>query len=164
MFFCFFKAPDGQVRSIYYDRIVCDVPCSGDGTFRKNVDIWKKWNFAHACNLHSIQMRVAQRAAELLAPDGVMVYSTCSMNPVENEAVVYNLLLKFKGQLELLDVRHKLPGMKTANGLYSWKVMSKDGDIYEKIEEVADKWKYLLREPMFPPTRELAQELKLERW
>ena len=38
-----FQSPDGQLRSIFYDRILCDVPCSGDGTFRKNVDIWKKW-------------------------------------------------------------------------------------------------------------------------
>ena len=38
--------------NIMYDRILADVPCSGDGTFRKNIDIWAKWNFAHAANLH----------------------------------------------------------------------------------------------------------------
>lgn len=102
--------------SILYDRILADVPCSGDGTFRKNIDIWTKWSFAHACNLHSIQTRIARRAVELLQPGGLMVYSTCSLNPIEDEAVVYNLLLKFAGQLELVDARHKLTGMKTVNG------------------------------------------------
>lgn len=104
--------------NLTYDRILADVPCSGDGTFRKNIDVWTKWNFAHACNLHSIQARIARRAAELLAPGGLMVYSTCSLNPVENEAVVYNLLLKFKDELELVDARHKLSGMKTVNGKF----------------------------------------------
>lgn len=104
-------------RTIAYDRILADVPCSGDGTFRKNIDVWTKWNFAHACNLHSIQMRIARRAVELLQPGGLMVYSTCSLNPIENEAVVYNLLLKFKDELELVDARDKLPGMKTVKGL-----------------------------------------------
>lgn len=103
-------------QTLAYDRILADVPCSGDATMRKNIDVWTKWNFAHACNLHSIQARIAQRAAELLVPGGLMVYSTCSLNPVEDEAVVYNLLLKFKGELELIDARHKLTGMKTVNG------------------------------------------------
>jgi tRNA (cytosine34-C5)-methyltransferase len=107
---------DDPNQTIAYDRILADVPCSGDGTFRKNIDVWTKWNFAHACNLHGIQSRIAKRAAELLQYEGLMVYSTCSLNPLENEAVVYNLLLKFKDQLELVDVRHKLTGMKTSKG------------------------------------------------
>lgn len=37
-----------------FDRILCDVPCSGDGTLRKNLDIWKKWNVASAFNLHRL--------------------------------------------------------------------------------------------------------------
>ena len=51
--------------------------------------------FSHACNLHGIQSRIARRGIELLEEGGIMVYSTCSLNPVENEAVVYNLLLKY---------------------------------------------------------------------
>jgi 16S rRNA C967 or C1407 C5-methylase (RsmB/RsmF family) len=93
-----------------------------------------------------------------------MVYSTCSLNPVENESVVANLLLKFKGQLELVDARDKLVGLKTVNGFHTWKLMSKDGEFYEKLEEVNEKYKYLIREYMFPPSLEVAQELKLEKW
>jgi tRNA (cytosine34-C5)-methyltransferase len=111
----FREAGDDPSRTVQFDRILADVPCSGDGTFRKNIDVWTKWTFSHACNLHGIQSRIAKRAAELLAPGGTMVYSTCSLNPVENEAVVYNLLLKFK-DLELVDARHKLTGMRTTNG------------------------------------------------
>lgn len=35
-----------------FDRILCDVPCTGDGTLRKNIDVWMKWNTANACSLH----------------------------------------------------------------------------------------------------------------
>ena len=131
---------------------------------RKNVDVWSKWNFTHACNLHGIQMRIARRAVELLQEGGMMVYSTCSLNPVENEAVVYNLLLEYKDQIELVDVRDKLPGLKTVNGLYTWNLMSKDGEIFEKPEDVPPKWAHTLRPNMFPPGLEVAQNLHLERW
>ena len=35
-----------------YDRVLCDVPCSGDGTVRKNYDVWQKWDIASAIYLH----------------------------------------------------------------------------------------------------------------
>jgi len=92
-----------------------------------------------------------------------MVYSTCSLNPVENEAVVYNLLLKFKGQLELVDARDKLPGLKTLKGLLTWNLMSKTGEIYNKIEEVKPEFVNLMRPYMFPPELSVAKELNLDR-
>ena len=86
------------------------------------------------------------------------------MNPVENEAVVYNLLLKYKGQLELVDVRDLLPGLKSLPGLYKWNVMGKTGHIYNTPEEVeATEFKFLIRPYMFPPDEETAKELHLER-
>lgn len=65
-----------------------DVPCSGDGTMRKNVDVWKKWSPAQGLGLHKTQLLILSRAVELCEVGGVIVYSTCSMNPIENEAVV----------------------------------------------------------------------------
>jgi tRNA (cytosine34-C5)-methyltransferase len=92
-----------------------------------------------------------------------MVYSTCSLNPVENEAVVYNLLLKFKDQLELVDARDKLPGLKTLKGLLTWNLMSKTGEIYNKVEEVKPEFVNLMRPYMFPPELSVAKELNLDR-
>lgn len=92
-----------------------------------------------------------------------MVYSTCSFNPVENEAVVYNLLLKFKGQLELVDARHKLPGLKTLKGLSTWNLMNKQGDIYQTAEDVPEQFKHLIKPYMFPPELKIVQELNLDR-
>lgn len=93
----------GSSIPLLFDRILCDVPCSGDGTLRKNFEIWKKWTCMDGNGLHrycalysaralfkffSLQLRILNRGMKLLAPGGRLVYSTCSMNPVENEAVV----------------------------------------------------------------------------
>lgn len=96
-------------QQLLFDRILCDVPCSGDGTIRKNIGIWKSWqcmdgNGLHGCVFYTLQesssiyikfrlqVRILQRAMKLLRDDGRIVYSTCSLNPVENEAVVAEVL------------------------------------------------------------------------
>jgi tRNA (cytosine34-C5)-methyltransferase len=50
---------DGKVMK--YDRILADVPCSGDGTLRKNIEIWKKWTQSNAIGLHGLQYRITRR-------------------------------------------------------------------------------------------------------
>jgi tRNA (cytosine34-C5)-methyltransferase len=105
-----------------FDRIICDVPCSGDGTIRKNRNLWRQWGPGGALTLHNTQLELALRAAELLRGDGLMVYSTCSFNPIENEAVVSELLRRAGGSLELVDCSDKLPGLITRPGMSDWQV------------------------------------------
>ena len=71
-----------------FDRVLCDVPCSGDGALRKMPDAMGAWSAREALAVHPLQLGILKRGLELLAPGGRLVYSTCSMNPVENEAVV----------------------------------------------------------------------------
>ncbi|CAB0011107.1 unnamed protein product [Nesidiocoris tenuis] len=87
---------DGALKVLKYDRVLCDVPCTGDGTLRKNADIWVKWTPGHANNLYGIQNRILKRGLELLEVGGRLVYSTCSLNPVENEAVIFRMLFNAK--------------------------------------------------------------------
>ena len=70
-----------------YDRIICDVPCSGDGTTRKNPSIWHRWSQEYALEMHPLQTQIAMRGLALLKVGGLLCYSTCSLNPLENEAV-----------------------------------------------------------------------------
>ena len=105
-----------------FDRILADVPCSGDGTTRKNISVWKQWSQMGALTLHSLQLDIAWKGAEqLLRVGGHMVYSTCSLNPIENEAVVAELLRKAGGQLELVAVT--LEDFLVRPGWNSWKVV-----------------------------------------
>ncbi|CAD7699206.1 unnamed protein product [Ostreobium quekettii] len=109
-----------------FDRVLCDVPCSGDGTLRKAPDIWSRWTPYDGNGNHNLQLRIALRACKVLKVGGRMVYSTCSLNPVENEAVVADVLRRVGGCMELLDVSDSLPGLKTRPGLKTWKVRDKD--------------------------------------
>ncbi|KAJ2888228.1 tRNA (cytosine-5-)-methyltransferase ncl1, partial [Coemansia aciculifera] len=113
---------DGKREIVQFDRILCDVPCSGDGTTRKNVRVWEKWRPDDAHSLNPIQVKILQRAAFLLKTGGRLVYSTCSLNPIENEAVVAHVLDQFDGALKLVDVSAHLPALKRRPGLDTWKV------------------------------------------
>merc|ERR1719228_1740157 len=140
-----------QLAALKFDRILCDVPCTGDGTMRKNPDIWPKWNAANSSNLHGLQHRIARRGLELLAVGGRMVYSTCSLNPVENEAVVGRLLAEAGDSLKLVDVGSMLPGFKYIAGLKSWKTANKAGDLYSTWEDVPEQLsKTVIRPEHFP--------------
>lgn len=105
-----------------FDRVLCDVPCSGDGTLRKNQALWKEWHIGQGLTLHPTQLALALRGAALLRVGGIMVYSTCSFNPIENEAVVAELLRRSDGALELLDVSQRLEPLVTREGRSSWKL------------------------------------------
>ena len=60
-----------------YDRILCDVPCTGDGTMRKAPEIWRNWTPRSGQALHPLQLQILVRGAYLLRVGGMMVYSTC---------------------------------------------------------------------------------------
>lgn len=84
-----------------FDRVLCDVPCSGDGTLRKRHQHTPEWSAEAALALHATQLRLLRQGLHLLAPGGRLVYSTCSLNPVENEAVVAQAL---RGLYPLVDL------------------------------------------------------------
>merc|ERR1719342_454236 len=155
---------EGTRKNLKYDRILCDVPCSGDGTLRKNADIWPKWNPLNSCNLHGVQYRIAKRGLEMLAVGGRMVYSTCSLHPVEDEAIIARILQECEGSVKLVDVSDKLPGLQYSKGLLSWKLASKKGEMYDKIEDVPEAIaKAQIRPHMFAPPKEVGEALGLEK-
>jgi len=154
----------GKTNTLKFDRILCDVPCTGDGTLRKNADIWPKWNPVNSVNLHGVQYRIARRGLELLAVGGRMVYSTCSFNPIENEAVLARVLQDTGETVKLVDICDKLPGLKFSPGLTTWQCASKAGELYTKFEEVPEKiGQTQIRPSMFPPTEEVAKSLGLNK-
>ena len=133
-------ASDGKPRHRYlkFDRILADVPCSGDGTCRKNPSVWKNWTPGNALGLFSIQVRILVRALQMTKTGGRVVYSTCSMNPVENEAVVASAIERCEGvsKIEVVDCSDRLPGLKREPGLHEWKVMDKSTKIWSSWSEV----------------------------
>jgi len=151
------------LRPMKYDRILADVPCTGDGTMRKNPDIWPKWNGANGPNLHGIQYRILKRGLEMLEVGGKIVYSTCSLNPMENEAVLHRMLKDCEGTIELVDISDKLPGLQYIPGISHWVLADKFKNIYKTVEEVPEREVNNLRANMFPPTPEEAPKYHLDR-
>lgn len=78
--------------ALRFDRILVDVPCSGTGTLARNPEI--KWRLRpdDLERLGKLQMRILRNAIAALAPGGRLVYSTCSLEPEENEVVVERVL------------------------------------------------------------------------
>lgn len=152
-----------QTKQMKFDRVLCDVPCSGDATLRKNPDIWVKWSTGNGNNLHGIQYRVLKRGMELLAVGGRLVYSTCSFNPVENEAVIHRMLSECGESVRLVDVGDMLPGLVYDKGMTKWRPATKDMVFYDKYEEVPEKWHTVIRPQMFPPNPEDLDKYHLDR-
>lgn len=121
-----YLSPESK-EPVEFDRILADVPCSGDGTLRKNIDVWKTWSPRASLGLHPIQIRILERALSMLKVGGRMVYSTCSFNPVENEAVIAHILKTYPSSVRIVDAADKLSGLKYRPGLKQWKILDKAG-------------------------------------
>ncbi|KAI1470782.1 S-adenosyl-L-methionine-dependent methyltransferase [Daldinia caldariorum] len=132
--------PDHPEKGQYlkFDRILADVPCSGDGTLRKNINLWKDWQPGNALGLHLTQVRILVRALQMLKVGGRVVYSTCSMNPVENEAVVVSAIERCGGpsKIQIVDCKDRLPLLKRSPGMHQWQIMDKSGRVWSSWEEV----------------------------
>jgi tRNA (cytosine34-C5)-methyltransferase len=158
----FIKDSDEPVK-MKFDRILCDAPCTGDGTIRKNPDVWRKWSVGNANNFHGLQSKILKRGVELLQKDGLIVYSTCSMNPVEDEAVVANILRLGQGTLVLEDCSHKLKGLKYIAGLSSWTVMDSSMRKLNGPEDVKPEQVTQLHKSLFSPSTDEAKQFNLHR-
>ena len=95
-----------------FDRVLVDAPCSGTGTIRRNPETLKMWNPGMIRRLSKTQKVLIGSGFNALKAGGRLVYSTCSLEPEENEEVVDHLLEKFPGaEIEKisLDARKSAP-------------------------------------------------------
>ncbi|KZT61661.1 S-adenosyl-L-methionine-dependent methyltransferase [Calocera cornea HHB12733] len=138
------ESSSSGLTTLKFDRILADVPCSGDGTLRKNINIWRDWSITAPNGMHTLQLRILLRGMKMLKAGGLLVYSTCSLNPVENEAVIAAAINQSSGEFSIVDVSDKLPGLIRRPGMDAWTVaVDKDGttkDTFAEYEEsIADK-------------------------
>ncbi|MGD0030108.1 MULTISPECIES: RsmB/NOP family class I SAM-dependent RNA methyltransferase [Paenibacillus] len=76
----------------YFNKVLIDAPCSGEGMFRKDEDMVKSWEHHSVEKCVLMQRDILETAAKLLAPGGTIVYSTCTFAPEENEAMIAEFL------------------------------------------------------------------------
>ncbi len=101
--------------NFYFDKILLDVPCSGEGNIRSNPATFKMWNQKVIQKLSSLQKRIAEAAIPLLKEGGELIYSTCTHSPEENELNVQYLLDKYGLKVQPIN----LP-LKCREGLTEW--------------------------------------------
>ncbi|UZE94288.1 MAG: RsmB/NOP family class I SAM-dependent RNA methyltransferase [Candidatus Pacearchaeota archaeon] len=99
----------------FFDKILVDAPCSGEGTIRGDSTILKMWNINMIKRLSALQKKLISSAIECLKPQGTLVYSTCTLTPEENESVIDFALKNFNVRVEKI----KLP-LKTRPGIVKW--------------------------------------------
>ncbi len=86
----------------FFDRVLLDAPCSGDGILCKDEALLRYWSPDDAARKGQIQIGLLRAAFHMLRPGGVLVYSTCSLSTEENEDVVAALFHRYPGQVDLL--------------------------------------------------------------
>jgi NOL1/NOP2/sun family putative RNA methylase len=86
----------------FFDRVLVDAPCGGEGMFRKDPDAAREWTENTPATCARRQTEILESAAKLLKPGGVMVYSTCTFAPEENELVIESFL-ESHPEFELLE-------------------------------------------------------------
>lgn len=81
-----------SVFPCFFDKIMVDAPCSGEGMFRKNNDTCNEWSTDNVNICANRQLEILGNAAIMLKPGGRIVYSTCTFAPAENEATIARFL------------------------------------------------------------------------
>lgn len=103
-----------------FDLILCDVPCSGTGTLARNPEIRHRLEFADLKRQSTRQREILNAAMRRLKPGGRLVYSTCSLEPEENEAVVQSVLAQ--------SAAHIIPMPKLLHELANRKIVRERGN------------------------------------
>ncbi|MCS7460118.1 RsmF rRNA methyltransferase first C-terminal domain-containing protein [Paenibacillus doosanensis] len=121
-------APDPLAERFpqFFDKIMVDAPCSGEGMFRKDPDAVSEWSPEHVRMCASRQWDILQAAVTMLKPGGLLAYSTCTFNKAENEDNVAELLRRYPA-FELLRTERIWPHRSAGEGHFV-ALLRKGGD------------------------------------
>jgi NOL1/NOP2/sun family putative RNA methylase len=118
----------------YFDRVVLDAPCSGEGMFRKDPEVAHHWGPGAPARAALVQKSLIRAAGDLVRPGGVLVYSTCTFAPEENEQVIADFLRNPGWELEETRISPLF-----APGVPAW------GDGNPALSRTARLWPHQLR-------------------
>ncbi|MBC7259120.1 MAG: RsmF rRNA methyltransferase first C-terminal domain-containing protein [Chloroflexi bacterium] len=149
----------------FFDRVLADAPCSEEGMFRRSAQARLAWSPKTVAGCARRQLLILNRAAEMVAGGGILVYSTCTFSPEENEDVVARFLLAHPNY-ELIPAH--LPGV-AERGRREWCSLPEGCRL--PLEHAARLWPHRVRgdghfialmrrtdEPGPPPRRAAARE------
>lgn len=114
-------------KNMEFDKILVDAPCSGTGTIRKSLKTFEIWNPKMVKRLAGIQKRLIETAFRILKPNGTLVYSTCTLEPEENEGIIDFMINKYKNNMKIEKINIK--GLKSSAPILKFEDKSYDKNI-----------------------------------
>ncbi len=132
-----------------FDKVLLDAPCSSLGEVRRSWGALARWSPKSVNRISKLQVSLAKAAYKTLKPGGLMVYSTCTLEPKENEWVVYKLM---EAGAIIEDIH--IEGLKWRPGIERWldwefgKEMRKTMRIYPQDNDTIGFYIALIRKPM----------------
>jgi len=121
-----------------FDRILLDAPCSGEWTLFKGTDAAKHWHLKNIKDIAKLQTKLLDAALTSLKVGGEMIYSTCSLNLLENEWVLEAMKNKYPGAFEIIFEKKFWPHIDKTGGFFVAKIR-KIASIKKEREE--SEWK-----------------------
>lgn len=113
-----------EIKGQMFDRVLCDVPCSGYGVLARKSDIKYHMKSEDMDTLIPIQKKILSKSAEHVKPNGILVYSTCTLNKKENEKQI-QAFLKEHDDFMLVEERTIFPFEAHSDGFYMAKLQRK---------------------------------------
>jgi len=95
----------------FFDKILVDAPCSGEGMFKKDPDALKHWSLANIRTCSTAQKQILRDVIPALKTGGTLVYSTCTMAPEENEETLDWILKTYPGCFKMEEIPFGFPGI-----------------------------------------------------
>ena len=116
-----------KVFAGYFDKIVIDAPCSGQGMFRKDEVAIKDWSYAKVLECQSIQKEIIRDGYDMLNNGGILVYSTCTFSKEENEDVINEFIDEYEGA-RLIEMKRIWPHKVSGEGHFIAKIQKLENE------------------------------------
>ena len=126
----------GLLAPASFDRILVDAPCSNTGVIRRRVDVRWRLTEEDFVRMPAQQFALLRRTATLLKPGGTLVYSTCSLEPEENDFQLVEKISTEIPALRFVESRRTLPFVDDVDGAFAAKFVRENqgrGEVTEKI-------------------------------
>lgn len=104
----------------FFDIIITDAPCSGEGLFRKDPDAIQEWSAANCTLCENRQQRILEDVLPALKTGGILIYSTCTYNPGENDDIIRQLCTEHEMQVQHIPVPDEWNIIKTPSGGFAF--------------------------------------------
>ena len=110
-----------KVFTGYFDKVIIDAPCSGQGMFRKDEVAIKDWSYAKVLECQSIQREIIRDGYDMLKNGGILVYSTCTFSKEENETIINEFIDEFENA-KLIEMHRLWPHKEKGEGHFVAKI------------------------------------------